>query len=293
MYVTCRVISPQLQHINVLCHAKKEASQGMRRGSATADDQFAYFLPWFSRIVYRYEWSTEKWEKLPQSPHWNSGLVIVNGELTAVGGQDKSLFINRFFTLRQGLWFVLYPRMNIARSSPAVVSTPDGNYILVIGGKVGVDSWTTAVELLDVRNRRWYRNTNLPEGLIQPSAVICGSPIHVHVIGLDGDGYSCSLQALLSSDQPITSNILTWAPLPQQPVTLSTAATLSGKLIIVGGQQGRSQVNSIYQLKDGEWVKIGSMSRARSKCLVVTPSPDKMMIVGGYGGGKSIEECVL
>ena len=44
-------------------------------------------------------------------------------------------------------------------------------------------------------------------------------------------------------------------------------------------------------------MKIGSMSSGRSNCLVVTPSPDKMMIVGGYGGVllpfDSVEECVV
>ena len=41
------------------------------------------------------------------------------------------------------------------------------------------------------------------------------------------------------------------------------------------------------------------MSSDRAMCLVVSPSPDKMMIVGGYGGGEygmttdSVEECAI
>ena len=76
----------------------------------------------------------------------------------------------------------------------------------------------------------------------------------------------------------------------------STAATLCGQLVIVGGEQGGSSVNSIYQLINGQWVEIGSMSSDRWMCLVVTPSPDKMMIVGGYEGYlslDSVEECVV
>ena len=41
----------------------------------------------------------------------------------------------------------------------------------------------------------------------------------------------------------------------------STAANLCGKLVIVGGAQDWSQVNSILQLVDGEWVRVGSMAR--------------------------------
>ena len=42
-------------------------------------------------------------------------------------------------------------------------------------------------------------------------------------------------------------------------------------------------VNSIHQLMDMQWVKIGSMSDGRRECLVVSPSPNRMMIVGGVG----------
>ena len=290
MYITCHVISPQL---TVQCHKKKTAPCGMTRGSATTDVRFAYFTPDDSNSVYRYQWGTEKWEGLPPALYCNSGLVIIDGELTAVGGWYGFRITNKLFTLRQGRWVQHYPPMNTARSDTAVVSTSNGKYIVVIGG-VGIGGWTATVELFHVRSRRWYELTNLPQDLTTPSATICDNQIHV--IGRDGTGYSCSLQAVLSSDQPITSqsisNILTWKRLPQLPVTGSKAATLCGQLVTVGGMRRGSQVNSIHQLLDGQWVKIGSMSSGRSMCLVVTPSPDKMMIVGGLLED-SVEECVV
>ena len=240
MYITCHVISPQL---TVQCHKKKRAPHQMKRGSATTDDQFAYFTPDGPNSVYSYRWSTEKWEELPSSPYRDSGLVIIDGELTAVGGYVTK----KLFTLRQGQWVEHYPPMNTGHSSPAVVSTSDGNYIVVIGGWVGVDGWTVTVELFHVRSRRWYELTNLPRSLSFPSATICGN--EVYVIGRDGTGYSCSLQALPSSDQPIKSQLIsrmiTWTPLPQQPVIESTAATLCGQLVIVGGLQGGSYVPTL------------------------------------------------
>ena len=87
--------------------------------------------------------------------------------------------------------------------------------------------------------------------------------------------------------------MIAWTPLPRQSVLGSTAATLCGHLVIVGGTQCSLLVNSIHQLLDGQWVEIGSMSSRRNMCLVVSPSPDKMMIVGGAGGGDSVEECVV
>ena len=72
----------------------------------------------------------------------------------------------------------------------------------------------------------------------------------------------------------------------------STAATLCGQLVIIGGERDRSTVNSIHQLVDGQWVKIGSMSSGRMSCLVASPSPDKMVVVGGLGALDSVEVCV-
>ena len=120
------------------------------------------------------------------------------------------------------------------------------------------------------------------------------------MIGRDDNTYSCSLQALLSSDRPITSqlipHLISWTSLPPLPVTHSTAATLSGQLVIISGRQDGSPVMTIHQLLDGQWVAIGSMSHCRLLCLVVSPSPDKMMIVGGWDFRglylDSVEECI-
>ena len=283
------------------CHDKKTALCRMRRGSATSDLQCAYFMPVNSHSAYRYEWSTEKWYKLPPCPYRDSALIIIDGALTAVGGYDRSHFTNKLFTLRQRQWVEELPPMKTARSETAVVSTSDGEYVLVIGGSdVG---WTTTVELFQVRSRRWSELTHLPQSLTLPSATICGNLIHV--IGRDGNGFSCSLQDLPSSDQPTTSQsrsrTISWSPLHPLPVTASTAATLCGQLVIFGGKRDWSSVNSIHQLVDGQWVEIGSMSSDRCWCLVVSPSPDKMMIVGGYRVEElfsvttdldSVEDCV-
>ena len=252
----------------------------MYRGSATTDGGFAYFTPAGSTSVYQYEYSTEKWEELPACPCVNSGLVIIDRELTAVGGQDGSYrSTNKLYTLRQREWVEKYPPMNTARDSPAVVSTSDGKHLIVIGGFGGGGYWTATVELFQVKSRRWHQLTDLPQPLSLPSATICGDQLNV--IGRDANGYSCSLSSLPSRDQPITSPLtLSWKPLPHLPVEWSTAATLCGQLVLIGGYQGGSPVNSIHQLVGGEWVKIGSMAGGRYYCLVVSPSPDKIIIVG-------------
>ena len=96
--ITCHVISLQL---TVKCHHKERAPCGMSGGSATSDKQFAYFIPYSSTSVYKYEWRGKKWEKLPSCPYHGSGLVITDGKLTAVGGYDGSHRTTKLLTLRQ------------------------------------------------------------------------------------------------------------------------------------------------------------------------------------------------
>ena len=296
------VISPQLTLYRCV---KKSSPHRLDRGSATTDQIFAYFTPDDSKSVYGYELSTEKWEHLPPCPYRNSALVIIDGSLTAVGGWDGARRTNKLFTLRQKQWVEEYPPMNTASYYNAVVRVSGGNYIVVIGGQVDDDCWTTTVELFHVSSRKWYELTDLPQRLSWPSAAIY---VHqLYVTDVDGYGFSCSLQALPSSDQPITSEsirqLLSWTPLPSLPVTHATAATLRGQLVIVGGRQEWTSVNSshsqqssaysIHQLLDGQWVLIGSMVYSRWSCFVVTPSSEKMIIVGGVGAYSSVEECIV
>ena len=261
----------------------------MVRGSATTDSRFAYFTPVNSTSFYQYEYSTEKWLDLPPCPYSDSGLAIIDSELTTVGGgDDRHRRTKRLFTLRQREWVEKYPPMSTARNSPTVVSTSDGEYLLVIGGYDGY-YWTATVELFQVKGGIWHKLMDLPQPLPNPSATICGDQLNV--IGSDGNGYSCSFQVLPSSDRPITLPLtLSWKPLPCLPVTWSTAATLCGQLVIIGGMQDWSSVNSIHQLVDGKWVRIGSMASDRFFCLVASPSSDRFIIVGGYYED-SVELC--
>ena len=266
----------------------------MYRGSAVTDQKTTYCIHGDS--LYRYTMTEDKWEELPRCPYRNSGLVVIDSGLTAVGGHDEYSRTNKLFTLRQSRWVEEYPPMNTAHSQHAVVSTSDGGHmnVIAIGGYDG--GWIDAVELFHTGRRSWSRLTSLPQPLADPSATICGNQLHV--IGDGGDGYSCSLQALLSCNQPIgsQSRTPTWTPLPRLPVEHSTAATFCGQLVIIGGKQDRSPVNSIHQLVDGQWVNIGSISSGRWQCLVASPSSDKMVVVGGCDANgytlDSVEVCV-
>ena len=84
--------------------------------------------------------------------------VIVASELTTVGGWgDRYRRNNKLFTLQQGKWIKKYPPMSTACSSPAVVSTSDDSYLIVIGGhSYGILLTAHAtVKLFEVKSR-WF-----------------------------------------------------------------------------------------------------------------------------------------
>ena len=270
----------------------------MFRGSAISDHEFAYVMPSNSNSVYRYAWSTEKWDELPPCPCQNSELVIIDGALTAVGGWIGSCDTHRLLTLRNERWVEEFPPMETVHVR-VEASVSDGENLFVIGGQCVIGrsiNWITTVCHFHVRSRKWHELSTLPQPLVHPSATICGN--QVHVIGYCGKGFSMFLQALPSSAQPTTAEYCTvsWSLLPPLPVTNSTIVTLCGQLVIIGGKQGGSPVSSIHQLVDRKWVAIGSMSAGRYWCLVVSPSPDKMMIIGGQRGTAkldNVEECAV
>ena len=206
-----------------------------------------------------------------------------------------SHYTNKLLTLQQRQWVMKYPPMSTARSHPAVVSKSDCDYIIVMGGR-GDSVWTDTLELFQVKTRIWYTLTNMPQPLRFPSATIINNS-QLYVIGRDTNGYKCSFLNLPFSDKPIPSqsipHLIAWTSLPRLPVTESTAATLYGQLVIIGGMQPGSLVNSIHQLVDGQWVVIGFMTSSRRMCLVASQSSEKIMIVGGWGTEKTVEECVL
>ena len=93
-----------------------------------------------------------------------------------------------------------------------------------------------------------------------------------------------------------TQCLISWTPLPRIQVKFPTATILSGELAIIGGMRAGGLDNSIHQLVDRKWVEISSMLSAKKWCLVVSQSPNKVIIVGGLGERfelDSIEECIV
>ena len=267
------------------------------RGSAVVDRCVAYFMH-FDGQACSYNSTNKKWSKLPKYPYHNSSLAVVNGQLTAIGGSEdlrkKHTYTNKLLSLR-GSWSDVFPPMPTKRRSTTAVTPKE--HLIVAGGTTGpynVDSIST-VEVMDSKTLVWSTVASLPHSYRFASSTICGD--HFYMLGGEDDkGWTwsvltCSLTELLQS----SSSSSVWHRVADAPAYWSTCAAVNGQLLAVGGcDEGCKATAAIhkYNQRTNTWDHISDMSTARFFCLVAVLPTNKMMVVGGGIGPKSLTNKV-
>ena len=111
---------PQL---NLQCKTMSNAPVKMLRGSAITHGNTIYCMSFNSYIKYSFQADEDKWDRHSKCLHRNTVLTIINGHLTAVGGQSKrEQTSNKVLSLKGGRWEEEVPPMVRARWRHAVVS---------------------------------------------------------------------------------------------------------------------------------------------------------------------------
>ena len=279
------------------------APEKMHFGSCTADGDMAYFRDQYTNNFHAHNAATGKWNKLPNHPHKNSTLVVVNGVPTAVGGYDSSENdTNKLLSLvGEEKWVEQLPCMPTKRYSTVAVCS--GKTLVVIGGQSDNNVKLKTVELLDIDSLQWFIASELPHPLHRASATVCGDNLYL-VGGIDKDDYpiksvlTCSLSALVQSAKPATlggrsekafsQTEQVWREVASLPVVQSTCASLNGQLIAVGGRDSHNEktTNSVYAYNPttDRWDVISTMPTARRRCLVAVLPGNQLMVVGGLTG---------
>lgn len=250
----------------------------MVRGAAVVHHNAVYCISDESYTVHCYQPDEDKWQAHSQCPYCDTGLAIIDGLLTAVGGRDTFQQTNTLVSWRRQEWVEEFPSMNTARSGHAVVS--DGDYIIAIGG-----DHETSVELFAISSKTWSTVASLPRPLNWITATLCGDD--VYTMDCSGKAYSISLYSLISSQRMSASADpspeLTWLPLPYDvPVCGSTLSSICRQVVAVGGlREDATATSSIHQLFNGKWVDIGCMDTARYDAIVAVLPEDRVVVVGG------------
>ena len=281
---------------------ESKAPEKMRRGSAAADSNMAYFNDRGSTTVHSYDSDTRKWHQLPDAPHKYSTLVVVHHVLTMVGGRISGGATDSLLSLmgegRDIKWLPNLPAMPTKRYDTAVVCS--GHSLIVAGGYDGRNKLAT-VEVLDTDTRQWSIASSLTHPFSEATISICGERLYM-LGGYDQTDkthsvLNCSVPELLQSCQPQPTKwqrLLRTAPANQStiwqyvadaPHSLSSCTTLCGQLVAVGGGETGLSASAIsgYNETTGFWEAMGNMPTARRLALVAILN-GKMMVIGGWVG---------
>ena len=269
----------------------------LSRGSAAIAGNFAYLVPRDRYVVFRYNVINGEGMELPNSLYQNSAVVAIDGRVVLIGGESEGRATNKLLTLHYtGEWVEEYPPMISARSHCAAVCVENGKFrshVIVIGGKSEENCDICDVLFLNTATKCWHFLPPLPQSLPVPSTAICSN--RLYTIGSRGEGYSTSIESLISYDEDESQSPpsdLVWLPLPGLPVRDAAVGSLRGELVLIGGHGvGESSASPIHQLVGRQWVEIGSTLVPRRQSLTVSPSHEKVIILGGEGAANCVELC--
>ena len=280
---------------------------------SAVDGSVAYFLPgnFHSKIVFTYNSTTYKWSELSECPNSDFSLAMVNSLLTAIGGQTPNYELtNSLLSLTDNKWTKQFPPMPTKRWVTAVVCS--GRSLVVAGGLGEGNKKLSTVEVMDTETQQWSTAISLPHPLSQASATLCGDQVYM-LGGFDQNEersksvFTCSLAALLQSCQPqslgarlktlsLARRTKVWHQLADTPVTLSTCASLHGRLLAVGGKDSDDKMTTAIHMYNNtttySWEVISHMTTPRRHCLVAVLPHNQLTVVGGWthlGGIDSVE----
>ena len=253
-------------------------------------------------LIHAYDTTTSSWSLTPPCPiHKGFALAVINETLTTVGGYGlDTKDTNKLFTLTDAggdgkkSWSEEFPPMPTKRYDVCALCI--GTALIVVGGKKENNMDLKTVQILNTSTRQWHTATDLPHPLSCSSLTVCGDCIYllgerdkdmkwIHSV------YSCSLTALLLSGRSglirarsRSSSSDRWTRVAELPVVRSTAVSLRGQLIAVGGMDPHGQHTADihrYSPSTNSWEVIGHMATPRSLCLAAVLPDNQLMVVGG------------
>ena len=271
----------------------------MIRGAAVSHGKMAYFNSWDSTSVYSYDSQGQLWQELPDCHSRDSALVMAANKLTTVGGyQDGRGPTNSLASLtgegKDSKWVELFPRMPTARSHLAAVCR--GRNVIAAGGRDGGRRLST-VEILDTDLRQWSSAASLPHPMVGASITVCGDLLYL-LGGLDQNDrrtlsvLTSSITDLLHQQQETANQPTVWRRAADAPYYGSTAVSVGGQLLAIGGQdEARKKTSAIvaYDPTSDSWQDMGHMTTPRSWPLVALLPSNELIVAGGGGGFTKVE----
>lgn len=249
-------------------------------------------------LVFRYDPKQETWVLLPTCPVRFFGMSHFTENLVTVGGkhQDGSITGKVYrcvFKEKIQMWKEFLKPMQFPRAAPSVISTSTA--LIACGGAQGSDPiGCTFVEVFSATTSQWHLTDPLPMPCHFMSAAVISDTCYL-LGGRGGAGNDdinsvlcASVASLLRNAapqiKPRQRTATIWEKLTDTPLKRSTAASLSGCLLAVGGYDSRkSQAIHVYLPFTNSWVRTWNcdLPSQRWGCTAVELDGNKVLIISG------------
>ena len=228
-------------------------------------------------------------------------LCQFQGDLILVGGMsDDGEVSNKLYRYSFGekKWVESLKPMPTARYCLSVLTTPQA--IIACGGikedefKKKEAVMVSTVEVYSSITSQWHTADPLPQACGTMSSVTAngwgyflgGSDVTDTPIK---SAYQVDMEMLIeraTASTPETNTTSAWKTLHDTPLRASTAASLSGRLLAVGGVDDKNRAQSttyVYVPLANSWVKIsaGDLPAERYDSVAVQLSSNRLLIIGG------------
>ena len=240
-----------------------------------------------AHAILKYDMDTGNWSRLPRYKYVWFAMTVINHHLTLVGGcDDYGLRVTNQLAVYEPSsqdWTYPYHPMPTPRDSPAVVIYDI--WLLVAGGYGAVGRHLATVELLNTSMNQWLAASPLPTPCSYMTSAVLDD--YGYIVTESKQVFRVSLPDIVSQtfDQSTANKSPSlWCRLPDTPLEYSSAITLRGYLMALGGSHDNRTRTDIYlyQLENERWTKVGDLPNVRKDCSCVLLPSGELLVAGGW-----------
>ena len=249
--------------------------------------------------VFQYNTTRDEWSRLPSHTVSYFAMAQFTGELITVGGRKDSGATGKVYRFKEESeeWVEFLKPMTTARYWLSVATTQSS--IITSGGDTGLRNGKpvpcATVEVYCSETSQWYTADPLPAPNYWMSSITIADTCYL-LGGTDADNkvpptvvyasLTSLVQKATSPTRQSASRTSVWKTLPDTPLKVSAAASLSGNLLAVGGHDTKTvfPAINIFLPPTNSWVRIttGDLPQPRCLCTAVQLSSNTMIVIGGY-----------
>lgn len=272
------------------------------RGAAVIDKCVVYFSSHLNSSIWGYNSTQEQWFAVTDCPNVFFALAMVDGCLTAIGGQRSHGSVaptNELLSLMEAggeheMWVEINSPMPTKRTNATAVTTDS---VLIVAGGANPPKKLDTVEIMNLANKQWSVAMSLPRPVESLSSAYCPATDHVFLMGGDEDGGKamtavliCSVEKLLHSCarfNRIRESSEVWETLSELSVSHPTCVVVQDHLLALGGiEQGQQKTDSRavydYDFSSKSWKPVEMLPSPSHKLLAAVLPSNRLMVVGGF-----------